>query len=144
MRIRTDLYARVFTKLIIFYLVSVYLAFQNLQQSTCSVCYRILCSNRDFNLAANYSNPQASSASRAYVEIRTMKNYGNWLPLGETPGSVLTMISNVRTATNMNLNLYAIVGGPQPPGQTIKGSTLTVDDFLLQAKQAAGGQVYRN
>ena len=78
---------------------------------------------------------------RVYIEIRALRNYGNWVDPNETPSSVINTITEMREATNTSLNLYAIVSGPQSPGQMIKGTTVGVDDFLLQAKAASGGHI---
>src|SRR5439155_13408689 len=73
-------------------------------------------------------------------EIRAVQNYGKWVAPSETTAGVLTMITNLRSSVaNRPLNMYAIVSGPQSPTEAV-GST-TLDNFLLQAKQAAGGKV---
>jgi len=86
--------------------------------------------------------PAASSSQKqGYIEVRAVKDYGSWIPLNETPTDVLNIITEIRAATNMPLNLYAIVSGPQASEQLIHGTTMTVDDFLVQAQKDAGGQV---
>jgi hypothetical protein len=91
--------------------------------------------------AAVLPSTSTSPQKQGYIEVRAIKNYGAWIPPNETTTDVLNMITEVRSATNMTLNLYAIVTGPQAPGQLIHGTTMTVDDFLVQAKKDAGGQV---
>jgi hypothetical protein len=82
----------------------------------------------------------AGTSSPAYIEFRVVKNYGNWVAPYETPASAITMITNLRSSIgNRPLNLYAIVSGPQSPTEIV--GTTTLDNFLLQAKQASGGQI---
>jgi len=81
-----------------------------------------------------------ASQQPAYLEFRVMKDYGKWVAPSETATSILSMISSIRASTgNRLLDMYAIVAGPQIA--TEKVGTTTLDDFLTQAKQAAGGQV---
>jgi hypothetical protein len=79
----------------------------------------------------------------AYIELRAVKNYDNWLVTSQTPASVVAMITNLRTSVgNRPLSLYAIVTGPQVPTASLsKSNPITLDSFLLQAQQAAGGQI---
>jgi hypothetical protein len=92
--------------------------------------------------AASGALPVVSAQRQGYIEIRAVKDYGGWTAPNETTSSVLNIIKEIRTKTeNETLNLYAIVSGPQASGQLIQGTTVTVDDFLQQAQQAAGGQI---
>ena len=53
------------------------------------------------------------------------------------------MITNLRTSVgNRPLSLYALVTGPQVPTASLsKSNPITLDSFLVQAQQAAGGQI---
>src|SRR5205085_10606682 len=66
-----------------------------------------------------------------------------WLAPSQTPASVITMITNLRaSAGNRPLSLYGIITGPQVPTASLsKTNPITVDNFLLQAQQAAGGHI---
>jgi hypothetical protein len=81
------------------------------------------------------------STTAAYVQVRGVGNYGNWYPSDATPQQVVTMVQNFRAATGKPVSVLSIVYGPEAPGQLIGKTGYSVDQFLIDLKNAGGGAI---
>lgn len=92
---------------------------------------------------ANNSSTSTSSGKvgqTVFLDMWVVDNYGTWKAPYETPSSIVSLIQSFRNATaGRAVSLFAFLDGPQLPEEAVDGVAL--DTWLLQVKQAAGGDI---
>lgn len=79
---------------------------------------------------------------RYAVDMFAVDSYGNWVAGNETPSSILQIVHNLRSAVaEKPINVFGLVKNIQNNTELLDNTNLTLDNFLLEVKQSAGGDV---
>lgn len=85
--------------------------------------------------------PSSTFSKSAYVQIRAVGTYGSWYPEDQTTSGVVSLVQSFHGAVGRPVSIFSAVEGPQDPSKLVKGQNVTVDQFLLNLKAAAGGDI---
>lgn len=95
-----------------------------------------------FTICSTCNGGNSSLLYRYAVDLFAVDFYGTWVAGNETPNSIIQTVQNLRSAVSgKSINVFNIVKNIQNSTELLDNTNVTLDNFLLEVKLAAGGDL---